>query len=480
MRYLSILNRLFLVVVLSLGMSAGLVRVSYADGPASVADLAERLLDAVVNISTTRLVEDTRGNELTPQGDGPTSENEDSKDRPQRRASSLGSGFVISTDGLIVTNNHVIEGADEVFINFHDGSRLEAKVIGADAKTDLAVLKVEPEDDLVAVALGDGSKARIGDWVMAIGNPFGLGGSVSIGIVSARNRDISSGPYDNFIQTDAAINQGNSGGPLFDMDGNVIGINSAIIARRGGSVGIGFAIPIELAKPVIAQLSEYGETRRGWLGVSIQNVSEDIAESLGLNSTNGALVIDTVEGGPSRGIIESGDIILTFDGKALSEMRDLPRMVAETPVGKEVSVEVFRGGETVDVIIVLGRLEKGELLIAQNRQEEEEALVDETAPVILLGMTLSELNDEARESFEIGEDATGLVVTEVDPDSQAAEKGIRPGTLIIEVNQIKVDLPGDAQELLEMAKDDGRKSVLLRLIDTRGGLRFAALKISVD
>ncbi|HHY49941.1 MAG TPA: trypsin-like serine protease, partial [Alphaproteobacteria bacterium] len=343
-----------------------------ARGPESVAELAAQLSPAVVNIGTSRRVPTGNGmpfpefpegsplqdlfDDLNPnQGRGP--------DRMQE-ARSLGSGFIISPDGVIVTNNHVIEGADEIEIYLTDGTRLPATIIGSDDKTDLALLKVDAGRDLPFVEFGDSDTAVVGDWVMAIGNPFGLGGSVTLGIVSARNRDIQSGPYDQFIQTDASINQGNSGGPLFDMNGKVVGINTAIIARGGTSLGIGFAVPVNLAKPVIDQLARFGETRRGWLGVGIQEVTEDIASSLGRPDTHGALVIDITPSGPSDGKIVEGDIILEFDGKPIERMRDLPRVVAETEVGKAVPVKVLRGGEELTIDITLGRLEVGEKLLA--------------------------------------------------------------------------------------------------------------------
>src|SRR5690606_2526462 len=339
-----------------------------AKGPESVAGLAAQLSPAVVNIGTSRRVPAGNGmpfpefpegsplqdlfDDLNPnQGRGP--------DRMQE-ARSLGSGFIISPDGVIVTNNHVIEGADEIEIFLTDGTRLPATILGSDEKTDLAVLKVDSGTELPFVELGDSDTAVVGDWVMAIGNPFGLGGSVTLGIVSARNRDIQSGPYDQFIQTDASINQGNSGGPLFDMNGKVVGINTAIIARGGTSLGIGFAVPVNLARPVIDQLAQFGETRRGWLGVGIQEVTEDIASSLGRPDTHGALVIDITPSGPSDGKIVEGDIILEFDGKPIERMRDLPRVVAETEVGKAVPVKVLRGGAEIVVNVTLGRLEAAE------------------------------------------------------------------------------------------------------------------------
>ena len=339
-----------------------------AEGPESVARLAADLSPAVVNIGTSRRIPGGGGtpfpefpdgsplgdlfDELNPnQGQGP---------ERMREARSLGSGFIISPDGYVVTNNHVIDGADEIEVFLTDGQRLAAELVGRDDKTDLAVLKVDAGTDLPFVEFGDSDSAVVGDWVMAIGNPFGLGGSVTLGIVSARNRDIQSGPYDQFIQTDASINQGNSGGPLFDMNGKVVGINTAIIARGGSSLGIGFAVPVNLARPVIEQLSEFGETRRGWLGVGIQEVTLDIAASLGRQDTAGALVIDITPGGPSDGSVLEGDIILEFDSKPIARMRDLPRVVAETPVGKAVPVKVLRNGEETTLDITLGRLEIGE------------------------------------------------------------------------------------------------------------------------
>ncbi|MDE1995877.1 MAG: Do family serine endopeptidase, partial [Rhizobiaceae bacterium] len=323
-------------------------------GPASVADLAQGLLDAVVNISTSQKVKDEGNGPATPKvpDNSPFQDffndffkNRDN-DNSNRKVASLGSGFVIDPSGYIVTNNHVIEGADDIEVTFPNGTKLKAKLIGTDTKTDLSVLKVEPKHPLVSVKFGDSATMRIGDWVMAIGNPFGLGGSVTVGIVSARGRNINAGPYDNFIQTDAAINKGNSGGPLFNMKGEVIGINTAIISPSGGSIGIGFAVPSELAQGVVKQLMDFGETRRGWLGVRIQPVTDDVANSLGLDTAKGALVAGIIKGGPvDNGSIKAGDIILKFDGKDVNEMRDLPRVVAESQVGKEVDVLIFRDGK---------------------------------------------------------------------------------------------------------------------------------------
>lgn len=336
-----------------------------AIGPESVADVAEPLLDAVVNISTSQVVTSSRRNQIPQPPEGSPFEdffddffeqNPESENTP-RRVQSLGSGFVIDPSGILVTNNHVIEGADEITANFTDGTKLIAEVIGRDEKTDIAVIQVKPEKPLTALKFGRADILRVGDWVMAIGNPFGLGGSVTVGIVSARNRDINSGPYDNFIQTDAAINRGNSGGPLFNLDGEVIGINTAIISPTGGSIGIGFAIPSETAVNVISQLRQFGETRRGWLGVRIQEVTDDIAQGLSLAEAKGALVSGITEEGPAEeaGLLP-GDVIIEFDGQPVDAMHELPRMVADQPIGKEVIVAVLRKGERQEVSVTLGRL----------------------------------------------------------------------------------------------------------------------------
>ena len=318
---------------------------AWAKGPESVAPLAAQLSPAVVNIGTSRMIggggmpfpEAPEGSPLNEMFDD-LNPNQGQGPEAMQEARSLGSGFIISADGLVVTNNHVVEGADEILVFLTDGTRLEAKLVGADTKADLAVLKVDAGHDLPFVEFGDSDSADVGDWVMAIGNPFGLGGSVSLGIVSARNRDIQSGPYDDFIQTDAAINQGNSGGPLFDMNGKVVGINTAIIARGGSSLGIGFAVPVNLALPVVEQLAEYGETRRGWLGVGIQDVTDQMAASLGRPNTYGAMVVDITKTGPADGVVHEGDIILDFNGRQIVKMRDLPRFVAVTAVGQKVKV----------------------------------------------------------------------------------------------------------------------------------------------
>ena len=463
-----------------------------AEGPESVARLAADLSPAVVNIGTSRRIPSGGGtpfpefpdgsplgdlfDELNPnQGQGP---------ERMREARSLGSGFIISPDGYVVTNNHVIDGADEIEVFLTDGQRLAAELVGRDDKTDLAVLKVDAGTDLPFVEFGDSDSAVVGDWVMAIGNPFGLGGSVTLGIVSARNRDIQSGPYDQFIQTDASINQGNSGGPLFDMNGKVVGINTAIIARGGSSLGIGFAVPVNLARPVIEQLSEFGETRRGWLGVGIQEVTLDIAASLGRGDTAGALVIDITPGGPSDGSVLEGDIILEFDSKPIARMRDLPRVVAETPVGKAVPVKVLRNGEETTLDITLGRLEIGEQMIADAAAGAQQIPGEVDEPVTaapdlsaLVGFEIAPLDETSRAEFSIAENVDGVVVTSVDDGSDAYEKGILPGLVIVEVNQRKIVSVEEVNDMVAAAREAGRPAVLFKVTDPTGASRFIAVRL---
>ena len=469
-----------------------------AQGPASVAGLAEKLSPAVVNIGTSRRVPSGSGVPFPDLPDGsPLQEffdehnpNDGLGDDLMQEARSLGSGFIISADGTVVTNNHVIDGAEEIEVYLTDGTRLPAKIIGKDDKTDLAVLKVDAGHELPFVEFGNSDTAVVGDWVMAIGNPFGLGGSVTIGIVSARNRDIQSGPYDQFIQTDAAINQGNSGGPLFDMNGDVIGINTAIIARGGSSLGIGFAVPGNLAAPVIRQLAEFGETRRGWLGVGIQEVSDDIASSLGLANTAGALVIDVTKGGPSEGKVSEGDIILEFDGKPIARMRDLPRVVAETEVGKAVPVKILRNGAEQTLDITLGRLELGEQLIASTNTPpaapepapgpEETVAEEEVAPLGLpdiVGFDVAALDEASRSTYGIAPEEKGIVVTTVKRGSDADIKGFIPGLIVNEVNQNQVATVDELNAMIGQAKEAGRPAVLFKVTDPTGTSRFIAVRL---
>ncbi|WP_206453404.1 Do family serine endopeptidase [Aurantimonas marina] len=466
-------------------------------GPESVADLAEKLLDAVVNISTSQNV-DMPGRGVpkleAPEGSPLQDFFDDLLKKEdgvgERRLQSLGSGFVIDPSGIVITNNHVIADADKITVNFPDGTQLEAELLGTDPKTDLAVLTVQPEAPLTAVQFGDSESLRIGDWVMAIGNPFGLGGSVSVGIVSARGRNINAGPYDNFIQTDAAINRGNSGGPLFDMHGNVVGINTAIISPTGGSIGIGFSIPSKLAVNVIDQLREFGETRRGWLGIRLQAVTDDIADGLGIGKARGAVVMGIVPGGPSdNGLLKVGDVIVSFDGREIDTSRDLPRVVAETPVGKTVPVEILRKADAADpaqpmsVEVTLGRLEDGEKLM----EKADESSGSSTGPrgdknsgmasVEILGMTLSDLDGPLREQFSLADDAEGVVITVVKPNSSAAEKGIEAGATIREVAQEEVSSAKEVESMIAKLKEEGRKNALLLLASANGDLRFVVVPI---
>jgi len=459
----------------------------FPNAPESFADLVDRVMPAVVNIAaaTTAEVDERFLPQLPP---GTPFEDlfeeffnrrgQNAPPRMPRRSNSLGSGFVIDPSGIIVTNNHVIGEADEIEVVFADGLTLRAEVIGKDPAIDLAVLKVESDVELPFVPFGDSEEMRIGDWVVAIGNPFGLGGSVSAGIVSARARDIASGPYDNYIQTDAAINRGNSGGPLFNMRGEVVGINTAILSPTGGSVGIGFSIPTSTALPIIDQLREFGETRRGWLGVRIQNIDETTAEALGLDEARGALVAGVEPDGPAQAAgIETGDVILEFDGKEVESSRDLPRIVASTPVGKEVAVDIVRKGEPMTVDVTIARLQEN----VQEARLSEPTLDDApTAVRRALGMELSAITDELRERYSLGADVEGVIVTDVEPLSAASERQIRAGQVILEVGQEPVRSPEDVAERLEELRAEGRRSALLLVSDADGEVRFVALAINDD
>ena len=457
----------------------GLTPVS-AKGPDSLSELSAQVSDAVVNISATQTVEAKRGKSDVPglpPGMGPGAPFDDlfeeffkrrgqgMPDMPrQRKSSSLGSGFVIDPSGIVITNNHVIADANEVTVIFNDGQKLKAEILGKDQKVDVAVLKVKPEKPLKAVKFGDSDKAKVGDWVLAVGNPFGLGGSVTAGIVSARNRNIDSGPYDNYIQTDASINKGNSGGPLFNMDGEVIGINTAILSPSGGSVGIGFATPANTVQPVIEQLQQFGETRRGWLGVRIQNVDDAIAETLNLGAVRGALVAGVDDKGPSKPAgIKAGDVIVRFEGKPIKESRDLPKLVAATPVGKDVELVIVRGGKEQTRTVKLGRLEDGEKVPSSQNA---------------LGLELSRLTDELRARYQIKDTVkSGVLITSVDPSSNAAEKRLQAGEILLEVNQEAVSDPADAVKKIKALKDAGKKTALLIVANGAGDAHFVALPV---
>jgi serine protease Do len=476
-----------LLVVLLVGTVAPRVA-GAVPPPQSFADIVERITPAVVNISTTKAM---RGGAQSapdfpfPQPP-PGSPFEDffreffdrdrSPEEMPRRTASLGSGFVVDPAGFVVTNNHVIAEAEEISVVFGDDTTYEAELIGRDSKTDLALLKINGEGPFPAVTFADSDTVRVGDWVIAIGNPFGLGSTVTAGIVSARSRDIRAGPYDDFLQVDAPINRGNSGGPSFNLNGEVIGINTAIFSPSGGNVGIGFAIPSNLAVPVIESLKADGRVKRGWLGVRIQAVTEEIAESLGLDDSVGALVASVTPAGPAeQAQIQPGDVILEFDHKPIDRMRGLPRIVAETPIGKEVDVVVWRRGERTTFGVTLGELPEEEELAALT---EEGAEVPATsAEIDALGVTVATITEELRARFELPEGAQGVVIVEVAEGSAAAKESLRPGDVIVEVGQEEVSSPPEVAAKVGQAQQDAKRSVLL-LIDRSGDLRFVALRFA--
>ncbi|HAY49326.1 MULTISPECIES: DegQ family serine endoprotease [Thalassospira] len=479
------------LVIVLLGVTSVSHIANARPAPESFADLAEKLLPSVVNISTSQMVAERQGPDFQfPPGSPFEDLFRDFMDRngqggqggqaPQkRRATALGSGFIISADGYIVTNNHVIDGADEISVRLHDGETLDAELIGRDPKTDVALLKVEPKDDLPFVKWGDSDASRIGDWAMAIGNPFGLGGTVTAGIISARNRDINQGPYDDFIQTDASINRGNSGGPLFNLDGDVIGINSAIYSPSGGSVGIGFAIPSAIAQGVVDQLKEYGRTRRGWLGVHIQTVTDDIADSVGLDSATGAMVAGVSDDSPAKKAgIKQGDVILKFDGKDVESMRRLPRIVAETKIGKDVDVVIWRDGKKQTVQVELGELEEEVIAASASPSEGDEAPAIAEASIAELGIKVANVDDALRQRYNLAEGTEGVIVTDVSGDSYAAEKGVRPGDIIIEASHSSVTTVEDVTKAVKAAVDDDKRTILM-LIETSAGPRYFGLTLSV-
>jgi len=469
------MTRLFWLFVLGFAfMLAQALAAQARGGPEGFADLAEKISPSVVNITTSTLVAGRSGPDpVVPKGSPFEDFFRDFQDRQQgerqpRRSSALGSGFVISEDGFVVTNNHVIDGADEILIEFFSGEKLPAKVVGTDKKTDIALLKVEADQPLPFVPFGDSDIMRVGDWVMAMGNPLGQGFSVSAGIVSARGRALQ-GTYDDFIQTDAAINRGNSGGPLFNMDGAVIGVNTAILSPNGGSIGIGFAMSSAVVSQVVDQLKEFGETRRGWLGVRIQDVTGDVAEAIGLDNTAGALITDVPEGPAMDAGMKSGDVILTFDGAEIGDTRELVRQVGNTTVGKAVRVVVFRDGKTQTLKVTLGRRETAEAVPAS-------APANEPVEAEVLGLTVSPMTDELRAQLNLPGGASGLVVKNVDETAEAFEKGVRAGDVITEAGQQKLETVADLEARIADAREGGRKSLLL-LVRREGEPRFVALTL---
>jgi serine protease Do len=478
---------------------------SARSAPDSFADLAAKLLPAVVNVSSSQTItaKNVPGPGAGPEmpifppgspfeqffkdflnrnrpGQGGGGGGGDSA--PARRAQSLGSGFIVDASGFVVTNNHVIEGADEVSVTLQDNTVLKADIVGRDESGDIALLKVKTDKALPTVDFGDSSQSRVGDWVLAIGNPFGLGGSVTAGIVSARGRDIHQGQYDDFIQTDAAINRGNSGGPLFNMDGQVIGINTAIFSPSGGSIGIGFSIPSNMAKNIVAQLKQFGHPRRGWLGVKIQQVTPEIAESLGLKDANGAMVAGVTDGGPAeKSKIRGGDVILKFDGHDVKEMHNLPRIVADAEVGREVPVLLWRDGKEVTVQTVLAERPADAELAAANDNGGGGKSADSTKPTDItgLGLKVAPVSQDLKDKFQLGADQKGVVITDVAPNTPAAERGLKPGDVIVEVQQAEVTAPGDIQKQVDAARKADRKNVLM-LIQREGGVQYVPLSLTKE
>ena len=470
------------VLPLFLALSA-----SAHSGPAGFADLSEKLLPAVVNISTTQTVTThDEMQDLPPDLQLPPGspfeqffhdfmEKNKGNGGQKHKATALGSGFIIDPNGYIVTNYHVIEDADQITVILQDDTNMTSTVVGKDKKTDLALLKVETKKPLPAVAWGDSDKVRVGDWVIAIGDPYGLGGTVTAGIISARARDINSGPYDEYLQTDAPINRGNSGGPMFNMDGEVVGVNTAIFSPSGGSIGIGFAIPSSLAKNVVDQLRAHGHIERGWLGVRIQMVTQDIADSLGLDKAKGAMVSSVTPDGPAaKSGMQPGDVILTFDGRDVSEMRRLPLMVAETEVGKTVDATVFRKGKEVALKVKVGELAQKEEAESQEDQTAAAAAPPANAEKIEdVGITVAPVSDALCTRYDVKKGVNGVIVTNVTPESVAADQGIQTGDIISEAAQQEIKTPKDLLEQVKQAKKESKP--LLLLINRSDDLRFVAI-----
>jgi serine protease Do len=476
-------NAMLAVGIAALALQSG---TAHADAPSSFADLAAKVTPAVVNIAAVEDVADDSGAvpEEMPFHFPPGSPFEEFfkhfRNGPMQdhggkhKATALGSGFIIDPSGYIVTNNHVIDGANDIKVTMSDGQQLEAKLIGTDEKTDLALLKVDSKTPLPYVSWGDSDQTRVGDWVLAVGNPFGLGGTVTTGIISARGRDIRSGPFDDFLQIDASINQGNSGGPTFNMNGQVVGINAAIATPNGGSVGIGFAIPSNLAKPVIAALRDHGKVERGWLGVRIQEVTPELAQAMGLNDPKGALVAAVDSKGPANGKLQAGDVILSFNGQSIDKMRDLPRLVAAATANSTAKLDVLRNHEHQTIEVTVGRL-PSETSVASNDTAGERA--GPAAAEKLLGLRLAALDSDARAQFDVPDSVEGALVVDVDQDGKAAEQGLRPGDVIERVADSSVKNPADVERLVEQARKDQKKSVLM-LISRQGDDLFLALDLS--
>ena len=443
--------------------------------PESFADLAEKLMPSVVNISTSTTVV-SKTNPL-PFQFPPGSPFEDMFKEfgtPQeRKSAALGSGFIIDQKGIVVTNNHVIQDADDIIVRVNGDQEFKAKVLGADPLMDIAVLQLETDEKFIPVAFGDSDKARIGDWVIAIGNPFGLGGTVTAGIISARNRSIGLSRYEDFIQTDASINSGNSGGPLFDMDGNVIGINTAILGRNG-SIGIGFSIPSNSAQLVINQLLEFGETKRGWLGVRIQDVTKEIADVEKLDKPRGALVASVAENSPSeKAGIKSGDIILEFNGKKINQMKELPTIVAKTQVGKNVEVKIWRDKKEIIKNVILGRLETSEDFKISEKQKP----LNQENEIENLKITVRVLNKEDIKSRKLPNQTTGLVITSIANNSPLKNTTLSENDIIVEAQKKRIKSVNDLREITNQVLQSNQKTILLSIFNTQNQKRYIGVKL---
>ena len=443
--------------------------------PESFADLAEKLMPSVVNISTSTTV--VSKNNPLPFQFPPGSPFEDMFKEfgtPQeRKSAALGSGFIIDQKGIVVTNNHVIQDADDIIVRVNGDQEFKAKVLGADPLMDIAVLQLETDEKFIPVAFGDSDKARIGDWVIAIGNPFGLGGTVTAGIISARNRSIGLSRYEDFIQTDASINSGNSGGPLFDMDGNVIGINTAILGRNG-SIGIGFSIPSNSAQLVINQLLEFGETKRGWLGVRIQDVTKEIADVESLDKPRGALVASVAENSPSeKAGIKSGDIILEFNGKKINQMKELPAIVAKTQVGKNVEVKIWRDKKAIIKNVILGRLETSEDFKISEKQKP----LNQENEIENLKIKVRVLNKEDIKSRKLPNQTTGLVITSIANNSPFKNTTLSVDDIIVEAQKKRIKSVDDLRDITKQVLQSNQKTILLAIYTTQNQKRYIGVKL---
>jgi len=478
--------------LVALALSLLIISPASAQNPphTGFADLVEKLSPAVVNVSTTQKVKSGGVQMFGTLPNTPEMEpfrdfferfgqmQQGGRAPMEREVTSLGSGFIIDPSGYVITNNHVIEDAEEITITLPNNDKYKATIVGRDKKVDLALLKVESKKPLPFVPLGDSDAVRVGDWVIAIGNPFGLGGTVTQGIISARQRSINSGPFDDFLQTDAPINRGNSGGPLFNLNGEVIGINTAIFSPTGGgSVGIGFSIPTALAKPVIDQFKEFGRTHRGWIGVKIQEVSDEMADSLGMEHAHGAMILEATEGGPAeKAGIQAGDVITSFNGREVTEMRFLPRIVAETKIGSTVDVVYYRKGKQQTTQLKVGEDEKAgeEMLAAKPGKGGKED--DAKGSSSFLGMELTQLSKQLRGELQLKEQVKGMVVLNVNNDSPALKRGLRRGDVIAEVNGETASSITAMKKSFNAAKEAGRKFVMLTVI-RQGNAAFVTLPV---